>query len=581
MKAVLNRLSWRSLSTQLFVFVILPLNALVLVIAFGSVTLHQRAMRALVSERDVRAARAAATSLADQLTRRSATLRILAWLAQMDRESDELDDLLGSFSDLSGDFDHGLALFLESGENLGATGDIDMWQALMEPEAADVLRELVDEPATRFVVWPHPKTAELLLLASAQTTTSGPIAAGAFSAVSVGQRALADLFNPTAAPAAIIVDSDFTILYQIGMLPDDFEVRRHPGVIEALAGQSGAIFLPVEDREHVIAFSPVEPGDWALLIEEPWEAVASPLLRTTQVAPLVLVPAVLLALAVFWLGWRQVIEPLRQLETKARALTWGDYQAVMETVGGIEEIRRLQTELVYLAEKVNNAQQSLRGYVEAITAAQEEERRRLALELHDETIQSLIALNQRIHLARLQPEGPVRSAALAEIQTMTEQTIQDLRRITRALRPIYLEDLGLVPALEMLAREVSHAAGIDVRFQAGGPGQRLPATAELALYRIAQEGLNNVVRHSAASRATLQLNFSPDQVELRISDNGCGFEMPESPAAFAPSRHFGLLGMHERAELIGARLTIKSAPGEGTVLTVHLNPLVAAQDALQ
>jgi two-component system sensor histidine kinase UhpB len=281
------------------------------------------------------------------------------------------------------------------------------------------------------------------------------------------------------------------------------------------------------------------------------------------------VPALLLSLVALWFGARQIVRPLQSLEAQATELGWGRYEAIEQPVGGIAEIRRLQTELIHMARKVRAAQDSLRGYIGAITAGQEEERRRLARELHDDTLQSLIALNQRIQLAQLGATDPSPAETLREIQSLAAQTIADLRRFTRALRPIYLEDLGLVAALEMLAREVSQANHLPVEFHRAGSERRLTSEVELALYRMAQEALSNVARHTLASQAELALTFHEQAVSMTISDDGQGFKVPESPAEFALSGHFGLLGLHERAELIGAHLDIQSSPGRGTRVSVR------------
>src|SRR6266498_5687600 len=141
--------------------------------------------------------------------------------------------------------------------------------------------------------------------------------------------------------------------------------------------------------------------------------------------------------------------------------------------------------------------------------------------------------------------------------------------MTRSLRPIYLEDLGLVTALGMLAREISQANHLQVNFQVFGDERRLSREVELALYRIAQEALNNVVHHAKADHATLQITFDKEII-LDVEDNGTGFIVPKSPAEFAPKGHFGLLGMRERADLIGGRLDVQSEAGKGTQLSVWL-----------
>ncbi|MCJ7624487.1 MAG: hypothetical protein MUO76_13365, partial [Anaerolineaceae bacterium] len=161
------------------------------------------------------------------------------------------------------------------------------------------------------------------------------------------------------------------------------------------------------------------------------------------------------------------------------------------------------------------------------------------------------------------PDG-VSHEQLNELQALTDETIRDLRRLTSALRPTYLEELGLVTALSMLVRETSDSSGIDMSFTYKGKERRLPDEVELAFYRMIQEGLNNITRHSRANSADLKFHFESGEVVLILRDDGCGFVVPESPAEFAPVGHFGLLGMNERAELICARLSIKSKPGRGT-----------------
>ncbi|MBI5824653.1 MAG: sensor histidine kinase [Chloroflexi bacterium] len=328
------------------------------------------------------------------------------------------------------------------------------------------------------------------------------------------------------------------------------------------------------------------------LAEDEWRIATDPILEFTLVAPLVLIPPLLFTVGALWFATKQIVQPLQRLESKAVALAWGDFDAIKESVGGILEVQRLQSELAEMSRKVQAAQEGLHDYIGAITSAQEEERARLARELHDDTIQAVIALKQRVQLAQRSLKDQSGKQALDELETLSEQTIENLRRLTRALRPIYLEDLGLVTALEMLAREMSSqtrsndfnrstepatapqglaaAVHLEVDFQKTGQERRLAREVELSLYRIAQETLNNVVKHSQASRAELKITFDAAEIKMEVSDNGNGFLVPKSPTELAPSGHFGLLGIHERVDLIGARLEIESALGKGTSLKVRL-----------
>ena len=564
-------LPWRGLIWQLFVITILPLAILTVVIAFGSLTVHQKAMRMLVGERDERAVRTAAAALEEQLKHRQDAIRSLSLLAE-NASPGELPKILTTSEYLLDDFDAGLAVFSPDGSLESNTGDQHFWESLAD-QIRPVIRDLLEQNNPAVLIssaYINPGNNEKMVLVLAASPERDWIAAGASSAADLVRHTLTSSFASGSEASAVVVDANMDVLYRGGSFSYTGGPAAHPGVAEALRGESGVTYVQVGDSEHVVTYSPIAPVGWALALEEPWETVDTPTLRTTQIAPLVLVPVLLLTLVALWFGLRWIVQPLQALESKAATLAWGEFNAIEQPVGGISEIRRLQAELIHMARKVKAAQQSLHSYIGAITAGQEEERRRLARELHDDTIQSLIALKQRVQLAQLAMKDGHSEEPLTEVVSLTEQTIENVRRQTRALRPIYLEDLGLVTALEMLARETSQAVNIPVEFQRQGLEKRLNPNVELALYRMAQEALNNVSRHAQASQAYLNISFTPQEVTLQVSDNGKGFDVPKSPAEFAPGGHFGLLGLYERAELIGARLEIHSSPGQGSQVTVHL-----------
>jgi signal transduction histidine kinase len=560
---------WRGLPLQLFVFIILPLTALLVGIAFGSLALPQRAMRTLVGERDERATRAAATAITEQLNHRAATVRSLA--LQVAATGDPANTINDANYFLP-DFEGGLAFFDRNGNLLASTNDAAVW------DIRDI-RKRLDNPdltfdsrneATFVPSFADPSDGEEIMLVAA-TLKDGGVMVGAFAPANMARRALTEIFGASELAAAFVVDSAGQMLYQSGSDPhSNLKPIEYPGVTEALRGDSGTSYLSVAGDEHVIAYSPIIPVKWALVYEEPWREVADPLLRTTELVPLLLVPILIIALTGIWFGVRQIVQPLQSLEQKATNLAWGDFESIEEPVGGIGEIQRLQTELIYMAQKVRAAQQRLRNYLGAITTGQEEERRRLARELHDDTIQSLIALTQQGQLAQMALDDHPALDQLTEMQGMIRQIIADLRRVTRDLRPIYLEDLGLITALDMLARETSHDEKIPVQFHVSGSVHRLRPEIELALYRMVQEALSNVARHAQASSAEVKLDFGSDSLVLTITDDGRGFNVPDSPTDMAPEGHFGLLGLYERAELIGGRLTIESVTDQGTEVKVLL-----------
>jgi signal transduction histidine kinase len=547
---------WRGVTLQLFLFVFAPLTALTLAVALGSVALHEQAMRQMVGERDERAARAAAASMTAQLNRRLAAVQTLALYAAAVPPETAVAD----YAFLLTDFERGLALFNADGEPLAILGAAD-WQSW---PLADL------PPAATAQLLPAFAAAdgEKVTLAVA-TNEHGATAVGAFSATGLARQALAGISGGGHPLAAFVVDQQRQTIFLTGHHhPASDDLLTHPGVAPALRGESGATYLTLNGQEHVVVFSPVPPAGWGLIIEEPWQMVAGPTLRATQLAPLILAPVVLIALLLVWFGARQIVRPLQTLADRATELGRGDFTAIEEPAGGIAEIGRLQAELIEMARKVSAAQDSLRRYAGAIAAGQEEERRRLARELHDDTIQTLIALNQRAQLAQRALVGHPAHEKLAELETMVAQAIGDARRFARALRPIYLEDLGLTPALEMLTRDTAaNSSGANMAWELAGEPRRLPPETELTLYRMAQEALNNALRHAEAGQITIQLRFEPEKIALEVADDGRGFVPPNSLADMAPQGHFGLLGLNERAQLIGADLRLRSAPGQGTTVT--------------
>lgn len=557
---------WRGL-TQLFAVTVLPLTLLLLVIAFGGVNMHQQDMRALVGERDERAVQSSAAAIQSELHHRMATITSMAVLSSGNLT---IDEIFATTSDLTRDFNGGIAFLDSQGQLLASTDNEKFWGHVSSIAKPILLASASDPGPAISDLLPDPASNDSFVIISVYSPSRNVIVAGAFSPELLAAETLSPTYPIGSHVTIYLLDGSRQILYVSGALAQDKLETDHPGVSEALRGNSGVMYVKKDDAEHVVAYSPIDPAGWALITDEEWEMVISPSLQLTQMAPLVIVPAFILALIAIWFGAKQIVQPLQRLETKAAALAWGDFEAIKDSVGGITEVQHLQMELTEMARKVQSAQEGLHDYIGAITSAQEEERTRLARELHDDTIQAVIALKQRVQLAQKSVKDQNGRKALNELEGLAEQTVENLRRLTRALRPIYLEDLGLVTALEMLARETAENNNLVVEFQKSGKERRLAREVELSLYRIAQEALNNVAKHSKATHADLKIAFDALVIQMEITDNGNGFKVPSSPTEFAPSGHFGLMGIHERADLIGAKLEIESALGGGTRLKVRL-----------
>jgi len=556
--------SWRGLTVQLLAITVLPLTLLLLLIAFGSVSLHQQDMRALVGERDERAVQSAAAALASELHHRAANISNLVALAELSEDT----TFIQTTDDLASDFDGGLAYLELDRRLITSTPPSELWDWVAQNNIS-LAYSSNPEPvfSSPFL---DPSSNKLFVIVSQVIPSRNIIVAGAFSPETLARETLSTSYPDSSHVTIFLLDPSRQIMFSSGPLAMESISPEHPGVTEALHGESGTTYIKQDNIEHVVAYSFITPTGWALITEEEWEMVTSPSLQLTQMAPLVIVPAFILAVIALWFVASRIVQPLQRLESKAAALAWGDFDAIKDSVGGISEVQHLQMELTEMSRKVKSAQEGLHDYIGAITSAQEEERTRLARELHDDTIQAVIALKQRVQLAQKSVKDQNGKQSLKELETLAEQTIENLRRLTRALRPIYLEDLGLVTALEMLVRETSQNNHLVVNFHKTGQERRLAHEVELSLYRIAQEALNNVVKHSKATHADLKITFEDSETQMEVSDNGNGFIVPNSPTELAPSGHFGLLGIHERADLIGARLEIESALGKGTNLKVRL-----------
>ncbi|MDO8690204.1 MAG: GAF domain-containing sensor histidine kinase [Dehalococcoidia bacterium] len=210
-----------------------------------------------------------------------------------------------------------------------------------------------------------------------------------------------------------------------------------------------------------------------------------------------------------------------------------------------------------------------------VIAAQEDERKRVARELHDETGQKLIAVIMGLGAAsEALSLGAAKGASMVDdTREIAVEVLDGIRQLILGLRPTVLDDLGLAPALRRLAEDLCRRSSVSIQVTSDGLDKRLPPDVETVLFRILQEGMNNIVRHSHATRALLCLTCNGSSVSASLEDDGVGFD-PASAIAFTENgRGLGLVGMRERASLLGGEVTIDSSPGRGARLGVRL-PLV-------
>ena len=532
---------FRSLRTQLLLWTILPLAVILLIVAYIGVSGHQATMRDMVYERDAALARVVANEWSESLANHATLLPTL-------------DPRQGTLCGTGcAAFDGGIAVYDSDAHLIIGQPSLNTWYPRQARTAA-----LITQPDVTFST-PFVENGAPVILVSARVADGFLV--GAFTPPS-----LADLgFGKDG--VAYVVDHSGTIVASPDSARLGENLAQHEGIAQVLGGESGATFhQDANGNELVIGYAPITRTGWGLVIEEPWADVVDPMFQYSILFPLVFLIVAIGALGAVYFGIRNVVRPLQDLVQAANRIAFGDYHAAEQPVGGVHEIEELRETLDGMAKQVRSAQDAMQSYITAITRGQEDERVRLARELHDDTIQSLIALQQRIEMAqKAQTKDPALAAAkMAELKTLLTDTLTSVRRFVRDLRPTYLEDLGLIPALEMLARES------NAQFNVEGEEKRLDAERELVLFRIVQESLRNVAKHAKAKDVAVTLAFDGHEVTATIQDDGIGFNAPDAPASYARAGHFGLMGMQERAQLFGGNVYVKSERGKGTKVVAYV-----------
>jgi two-component system, NarL family, sensor histidine kinase UhpB len=234
-----------------------------------------------------------------------------------------------------------------------------------------------------------------------------------------------------------------------------------------------------------------------------------------------------------------------------------------------EEIGRLAESFKRLLERV---EQERRRSGQLVMRAQEEERRRLARDLHDEVNQALTAILLRLE-ALAQDSPPAHAQEVTELKRLVNQAMDELLNLARQLRPSALDDHGLVPAIDAQLKRFAARTGVEVRMNSEGDTEELEEDVQTALYRVAQEALTNAERHAGATCVEVDLEVEDDRTELRVRDDGGGFDpgrAARSGSGERSSSGLGLRGMAERARLVGGELDVRSAPGGGTSVTLRI-----------
>jgi signal transduction histidine kinase len=388
-----------------------------------------------------------------------------------------------------------------------------------------------------------------------------------------------------------IVDADGTTALSVGQGSPPGEPTSHLSAIEPLLRSRTATALLDEgaDDPHVMAGVPILNSPLYLILEQPVD-VALALPNQLRERLLVLIVAGFLgAWAVAWVTTRRVVKPTEELTSAASRMAQGDLTqpidvaAYDEVASLAETLELMRLRLLDAQEQLVDVNQDLERRIEGRTArleyvlrktisAQEDERHALARELHDETAQTLAALTMALDRARDEMAGGHDSGLerISEAKSIAARLLTETRRLIMGLRPSVLDDLGLGPAIAWYAETLMTERDLQIEVRVDATADRLPRHVEVTLFRIAQEALNNVAKHSAASQAQVGWTLIDDQVELIIEDDGVGFDVGAAVAQAAGSGGVGLAGMQERVALLGGSMTITSHAGRGTIINVHV-----------
>ncbi len=397
-----------------------------------------------------------------------------------------------------------------------------------------------------------------------------------------------------------IVGPDGTVLLRIG--PDEYpgQPSPHHSAIRDLAATRGAATLrhdpenAADNGSHVMAVVPIGLSPFYLVLEQAVDvALALPLQLRDQLFISIGI-GFALTLGVAWFTTRRVVAPTEMLTRAAERMAEGDLASpikvnaqdeVAQLADSLEAMRRrLQAALsaveqtnMELETRVADRTARLGQVLRTTISAQEDERHRLARELHDETAQSLAALAIALDRARdgLAEGGssPEPRERIAEARVIAGRLLEETRRLILGLRPSVLDDLGLVPAIRWLCETGLGDHGIETTIEADPSGGRLLNQVEVTLFRIAQEAIGNVSRHAAANHVQITLEVADGVARLTVADDGRGFDPAQvfGPAGIAHS--VGLLGMQERVRLLEGKMQVHSEDGHGTEIVVEL-PLV-------
>ncbi len=570
-----------SLRSRIALATLLPLVIFALLAGVVGVYALRRIPEELALDRQTVLVQVAAAGVAESLRGQIHLLDMTAaelseYAGNVDQEQQLLDD---SASVLRG-FDGGAALLDADGNAIATTASGRSMLGL-NYSRRNYFQQVRSTGAPGFSnVFRDPSTGELAVVIAV------PVGQGTFTGVLLGEFTLShlnwardlNLLRTTPGGKGYIIDSASTIIYHPDASRIGESVQSDPELWRlVMTGQPGSMLYRSADsgQELVVSYAPIPGAEWGLITEQSWDVVLASIVPYQGIVLGLMGLGIVLTLIALLFSVGRVTRPLGSLVASARRVAEGKpYETI--PMEGPPDLKMLIQVVNGMVEHLLKQQAALRGYAVQVLHGQEEERLRLSHDLHDETVQELVALTQRIDLcaAALEKDRGDVERRLLEIRDIAERTLVGVRRLSHNLRPSALEDLGLAAALRVLTQELSEEMpNASVKCEVVGEEARLQPELELTTFRIAQEALSNIRKHArSASRVEVALVYQDWGLMLMVEDNGGGFEVAGSESLVRDG-HLGLAGMIERAQLFGGELSVVSTLGEGTALSLRLPAL--------
>lgn len=417
----------------------------------------------------------------------------------------------------------------------------------------------------------------------------------------VGGASTTGQFSESEAYHLEVVDVDGTTLLGVGPDEQPGAMSPHAHALAKLVGAREAAALLHEPgpgdvfEAHVMAAVPLAATPFYVVLEQPVDVALALPQQLRQRLLLWIAVGLVATLIVAWVTTRHVVKPSEELTAAAVRMAGGDLSSPI-MVTAQDEIGQLARALEVMRERLSAAHESIERtnvelearvaertarlgqLLQRTISAQEEERQRLARELHDETAQTLTALSIAVDRVRdsLPNASPHTREQVQLAKALAERLLAETRRLMLGLRPMLLDDLGLLPAIRWLCETAFSELDVVATVEGDPAAERLAGHIEVALFRIAQEAINNVAHHAGAHNVRVKVVRDVERVTVEIVDDGGGFDPDQVDRGPGSAEHMGLIGMRERVGLLGGRLEVDSGPGRGTRLLVEV-PLAGVQ----